>query len=149
MKSTIKGTAAIIINATVAEVWEALTDPAIIRQYFFGTETITDWKPGHSIRFRGEWQGRLYEDKGTILDIVKHRLIKYSYWSSMSGIEDKPENYMIVTYELSGRDGNVKLQVTQENIPNENMKEQSIENWKIVLIGLRELLEDKFKPAGQ
>jgi uncharacterized protein YndB with AHSA1/START domain len=149
MKSTIKGTAVIIINATIAEVWEALTDPVIIRQYFFGTETLTDWKPGHSIKFRGEWQGRRYEDKGTILDIVKHKLIKYSYWSSMSGIEDKPENYVIITYELNGRDGNVKLQVTQENIPNERMKEHSVENWKVVLKSLQELLEDKFKPAGQ
>lgn len=149
MKSSIKGTAATIINATIAEVWEALTDPAIIKQYFFGTDTVTDWKPGHSIQFSGEWQGRRYQDKGTVLDIVKNKLIKYSYWSSMSGIEDKPENYVIVTYEISGKNGNVKLTITQENIPDEKMKEHSIENWKNVLYSLKELLEDKFKPAGQ
>ena len=59
----------------------------------------------------------------------------------MSGIEDKPENYVVITYELSGEDGNVNLSVLQENIPDEKMKEHSEENWKKVLSGLKKLLE--------
>lgn len=149
MKSNIKGRATVNIQATIAEVWDALTKPEIIKQYFFGTNTVTDWKPGHAIKFTGEWQGKKYEDKGTILDIVKNRLIKYSYWSSMSGIEDKPENYVIVTYEISGKDNNVNLSILQENIPDQKMKEHSEENWQKVLQALKGLLEDKLKPAGQ
>jgi hypothetical protein len=33
--------------------------------------------------------------------------------------------------------------VTQENIPDEKMKEHSIENWKKVLDGLRKVVEEK------
>jgi uncharacterized protein YndB with AHSA1/START domain len=141
MKSNIKGQAGINIHASISNVWDALTKPEIIKQYFFGTNTITDWKSGSPIKFKGEWQGKSYEDKGTILDIQKNKLIKYDYWSSMSGIEDKPENYVIVTYQLSGEDGNVNLTIVQENIPDEKTKTHSEENWNKVLQGLKKVVE--------
>ena len=94
MKNNITGRVSIKINAPAARVWEALTTPAIIKQYFFGTTAISHWKVGSPIVFKGEWKGKEYEDKGTILDIVPNRLFRYSYWSSMSGIEDKPEKIL-------------------------------------------------------
>ena len=149
MKSNIKGYVSVNVRATREEVWDALTKPEIIKQYFFGTNTQTDWKPGHAIRFTGEWQGKTYEDKGTVLDIEKYNLIKYSYWSSMSGIEDQPENYAILTYEITGEDDNITVSVLQENIPDEKMKAHSEENWNKVLQGLKNLLEKKLKPADR
>jgi len=133
------------INATIAEVWQALTNPALIKKYFFGTNTETDWQPGHPIKFSGEWQGKTYEDKGTVLKFEENRRVSYSYWSSMSGIEDKPENYVIVTYEIGGEDGDVEVKVIQENIPDEKMKAHSEENWKKVLHDLKEMVEEKEK----
>ena len=149
MKSNIKGNVSVNIRATREEVWDALTKPEIIKQYFFGTNTQTDWKPGHAIKFTGEWQGKTYEDKGTVLDIEKYKLIKYSYWSSISGIEDKPENYAILTYEITGEDDDITVSVLQENIPDEKMKAHSEENWNKVLQGLKNLLEKKLKPADR
>ena len=143
MKNKIFGKAGIRINSSVEAVWNALTDPELIKQYFFGTDTKTDWKPGSPITFSGEWQGKKYEDKGTIIDVQPKKLIKYSYWSEMSGIENKPENYVVITYELSEENGKTGLMITQENIPTEEMKEHSIENWKKVLNNLKELLEKK------
>ncbi len=141
MKSNISAKVKTNINAPLSKVWDALTKPEIIKQYFFGTDTATTWEKGTPITFTGEWEGKSYKDKGTILDVQKNKLIKYSYWSSMSGIEDKPENYVIVTYELSGNDKNVELSITQENIPDEKMKEHSSENWKKVLNDLKKLVE--------
>ena len=142
MKSDIKAQVSINIHASISNVWEALTNPEIIKKYFFGTNTITDWKVGRPIKFKGEWEGKTYEDKGTILEIQKNKLIKYDYWSSMSGIEDKPENYVIVTYQLSGGDENVNLSVLQENIPDEKMKAHSEQNWNKVLDGLKTVVEE-------
>jgi uncharacterized protein YndB with AHSA1/START domain len=143
MKSNIKAQVSINIHASISNVWEALTKTEIIKQYFFGTNTITDWKVGSPIKFKGEWEGKSYEDKGTILEMKKNKLIKYSYWSSMSGIEDKPENYVIVTYQLSGDNENVSLTVLQENIPDEKTKAHSEENWNKVLQGLKKVVEKK------
>ena len=141
MKNDIKAETSIKIQATIREVWEALTNPELIKKYLFGTNTITDWEVGSPIRFTGEWEGKTYEDKGTILGIQNNKLLKYDYWSSMSGIEDKPENYVIVTFLLTGADNDVTLSVTQENIPDEKMKEHSAENWKMVLDNLKKFVE--------
>lgn len=141
MKSNITGRAAITMNAPASKVWEALTTPAIIKQYFFGTDAISDWKVGSPLIFKGEWQGKKYQDKGTILESVPNKLFKYSYWSSMSGKEDKPENYVNVTYLLSQKDNATTLTITQENIADEKTKEHSEANWKKVLEDLKKLLE--------
>ena|ERR1700744_3737656 len=141
MKNNIKAEVEININAPISKIWDALTRPEIIKQYFFGTDTVTDWKVGHPIIFKGEWQGKTYQDKGTILDVQKNKLIKYNYWSSMSGIEDKPENYVVITQEIKGEDNKAVLSLTQENIPDEKMKEHSAENWKKVLNGLKQIVE--------
>ena len=141
MKNNITGKVSTNIKAPVSKVWEALTTPEIIKQYLFGTDTITDWKAGSPIIFRGEWEGKSYQDKGTILAIVKNKLLKYDYWSSMSGIEDKPENYMVISFELSGNAHNTDLVLTQENIPDEKTKNHSAENWKKVLEDMKKILE--------
>jgi len=44
----------------------------------------------------------------------------------MSGIEDKPENYVTITYTLTEKGHKTKLLITQENIPDE--KQNSIQN---------------------
>src|SRR5258706_11981704 len=141
MKNNITGKAGININASAGKVWEALTTPSIIKQYFFGTNAISDWKVGSPLIFKGTWEGKKYEDKGMILDKIPQKLFRYSYWSSMSGIEDKRENYVTITYQLSESDNQTMLTVTQENIPDEKTKKHSEENWNKVLRELRQLLE--------
>ena len=42
MKNNITGRVEMDIKAPVSKVWDALTMPEIIKQYFFGTETYTD-----------------------------------------------------------------------------------------------------------
>src|SRR5688572_1862425 len=100
MKNQLTGRASVTIDAPVSKVWEALTTPELIKKYFFGTNAISDWKEGSPLIFKGEWEGKSYEDKGVILKSVPNKIFKYNYWSSMSGIEDKPENYVTITYNL-------------------------------------------------
>jgi len=52
MKHDLVVSESIDINAEPSKVWDALTDPAIIKKYLFGTETITDWMVGSEIIFR-------------------------------------------------------------------------------------------------
>ncbi len=144
MKSNITGKTSITINADVSKVWKALTTPEMIKQYFFGTDAVSDWKAGSPIIFKGEWKGKHYEDKGTILKVVPNQLFKYTYWSSMSGIEDKPENYVDITYELSEANDHTTLSIIQQNIPDEKTKAHAEENWKKVLAHLKQLLEKEY-----
>ena len=142
MKNDITGKVSIHINATTDKVWEALTTPETIKKYFFDTDAISDWKVGSPLIFKGEWQGKKYEDKGTILENIPGKTFQYDYWSSMSGIEDKQENYLIITYSLVKKDDGTDLTITQENIQDEKTKAHSEQNWTKVITDLKNLLEE-------
>jgi uncharacterized protein YndB with AHSA1/START domain len=134
-------TTSIEINADKAKVWDALTNPEKIKIYLFGTETLTDWKTGSEIVFQGEYQGHQYKDKGTILDIKQDELLQYTYWSGFSGLEDKPENYSLVSYKLETANGKTLLTLTQIGFANEDAQQHSQTNWANVLQQIKQLTE--------
>jgi uncharacterized protein YndB with AHSA1/START domain len=131
----------VIINAPTSKVWEALVTPEWIKQYLFGTNTISDWKVGRPIVFTGTWEGKEYKDKGTILKFEKEKVFQYSYWSGFSGLPDVPENYSIITFELSSHAGQTTLSLTQNNFVDEKSLEHSGKNWEGVLQTMKGLLE--------
>lgn len=133
--------AGIEIDTSVSRVWQALTDPVMIKQYLFGTDTVSDWKKGSSITYKGEWEGKQYEDKGTIVDIVPERLLHTTYWSSMGGKEDKPENYNDVIYEVKPDGDKTIVTIVQDNIDDQAGVKHMEENWGIVLRGMKKLIE--------
>jgi uncharacterized protein YndB with AHSA1/START domain len=132
----------IVIHAGAARVWEALTDPKAIQQYLFGTEVITDWKVGSPVIYRGVWEGKTYEDKGKVLQNEPGRLLVSTYWSSMSGIPDRPENYQTVRYELAPENGGTRVTVVQDNNDSQESADHSAQNWKMVLEGMKKVVEE-------
>jgi len=81
------------IEASGADVWDALVNPATAKAYFFGAEVHSDWKEGSPITFTGEFNGNSYHEKGTILQCQPQRLLQYSHWSDLEQLPDLPENY--------------------------------------------------------
>jgi uncharacterized protein YndB with AHSA1/START domain len=141
MKNTLIARAHITISAPIAKVWDALVNPEMIRQYLFGTNTVSDWKEGSPIVWKGEWEGKPYEDKGVILQLKPERLLQYSHFSPLSGQSDVPENYHTVTIELSSEEKGTLIQLSQDNNSTEEDREHSEKNWGMVLTGLKKLLE--------
>jgi uncharacterized protein YndB with AHSA1/START domain len=141
MKDTFIAKATITIDAPASMVWDALTKPELIKRYLFGTQVTTDWKVGSPITYKGEWQGKAYEDKGQILQIEPGKLIVSTYWSPLSGLPDIPENYKTVRYELSSSAEGTSLTVIQDNNDTRDEADHSEENWNLVLEGLKKLLE--------
>src|SRR5687768_6475960 len=143
MHNNLTAKAAVDIQAPASAVWKALVTPELIKQYLFGTETKTDWKPGSPITFTGQWEGKSYEDKGTILANEKEKRLQYSYWSSFSSLPDVPENYATVTFDLEPQGNNTRLQLTQDNCASEESRQHSEQNWSMVLKSIKEMLETK------
>jgi uncharacterized protein YndB with AHSA1/START domain len=129
------------INVPIAKVWDALTNPETIKQYMFGTNVFSDWKEGSPIVWKGEWQGKAYEDKGVILKIQPERMLQYSHFSPLSGQPDVPENYHTVTIELTGEDAHTFISLSQDNNQTQQDREHSEKNWSMMLVGLKKLLE--------
>lgn len=143
MKQGLTAKQSIELKASTSEVWKMLTDPEEIKKYFFGTTAISKWKEGSSIVFKGEWEGKTYEDKGIIIELIPERKLKYTYWSSFSGTEDKEENYANVCYSLTPGERGTLLEITQDGIETEERKNESESNWKFVLDNMAELLQTK------
>jgi uncharacterized protein YndB with AHSA1/START domain len=141
MTANLVARANITVHTPASKVWEALTDPQIIKQYFFGSNIVTDWKIGSPIYYRGEWQGRAYEDKGTVLDFQPGKRLVTTHWSPLAGVPDVPENYHTVTYLLREHDGDTEVTIEQDHNASEEEKLHSEQNWNMVLSGLKKLLE--------
>ena len=133
--------AGIAIDAPVSRVWDALTDPDLIRQYLFGTKVTTDWQVGSPITYEGTWEGKAYKDKGKVLQVEPGKLLVSTFWSSLSGLPDIPESYQTVRYELAAEASGTRLTITQENNATLEDANHSEQNWKIVLDGIKKLLE--------
>ena len=129
------------IHAPVSKVWQALVNPEIIKQYLFNTQVVSDWKVGSPITYKGEWEGKSFEDKGEILEIEPERILKSTHWSPLSGVPDIPENYHTVTYTLLEKGDSTEVTITQDNNASEEEKTHSEKNWQTVLKGMKKLLE--------
>jgi uncharacterized protein YndB with AHSA1/START domain len=141
MNRNLKLTVSENIDAPAAVVWNALTDSETISKFMWGTHAKSDWKVGSPLTFEGVWEGKAYHEKGTILEIQKDKLMKYSYLTA--GIEDVPENYSIITYQLSSDNGTTKMTVTQEGATDEKSLEHSKQGWTSILGNLKNVVEKK------
>jgi len=134
--------ASITIDAPKEEVWRALVDPASIKHYMFGTTVVSDWRQGSPIVWKGEWKGKAYEDKGTILTLDRDRRLRYSHFSPLSGLADAPENYHTVTIDLQEEGGRTHVSLAQDNNPTDETRAHSEKNWDTMLAGLKKFVEE-------
>ena len=129
------------IHAPVPRVWAAIARPEQVKKYFFGTDMLTSWQPGTPIVFRGEWEGKAYEDKGRVLKFEPEKMLEYDYHSSWSDLPDLPENYQIIRYHLKPKGAGAVLTITQRNIDTLEKKLHSARNWAALMKEMKKLLE--------
>ncbi len=97
------------------------------------------WK---SYYHSGVRDGKPYEDKGTILELVKERTLKYNYWSNFSDIKDEPTNYVNIICSLSEQNGKTVFALTQDNLKTKEAHDQSEKNWGMIFTRIKEMLEE-------
>ena len=139
----------IAINATASIVWDALTNPEQTRKYMFGCETVSDWKQGSFLEWKGNHEGKaMVFVKGNIADIIPEKLLAYTVIDPNSTIEDIPENYLTVTYDLKEQEEETILTVTQgdyskvaDSEKRYNEAYNNGEGWNPILIQIKSLAE--------
>jgi len=141
MNTNLIARASITINPPNAKVWDALVNPEAIKEYMFGTHAVSDWQEGSPIVWKGEWQGKPYEDKGAILQLKPGRTLQYSHFSPLSGLPDNPDSYHTVTIELSGEGTETHVALAQDKNSTEEEREHSEKNWEMMLTSLKKSVE--------
>ena len=129
------------IDAGQGTVWRALTDPEQVSAWMMGAEVSTDWQVGSPITWRGEMDGRGYEDKGEVLEVDEPNLLSMTHYSPLMGQADEPENYHTVVYRLSGGDGPTTVALTQDGNDSAEQAEQFSANWQGMLEALKSTVE--------
>lgn len=141
MPTNLVATSTITIDAPADRVWEVITDPAAVKEFMFGADLETDWTEGSPIAWRGEWEGKPYEDKGEILEVDPGRKLVHTHFSPLGGQEDMPENYHTLTWTLEGQDGATVLTLSQDNNASEDAAEHSKGMWDMLVADVKKIAE--------
>jgi uncharacterized protein YndB with AHSA1/START domain len=133
------------IDAPVETLWKVLTDSEFIRQYMFGCNAETDWKPGSPLLWRGAADGKVYV-KGNVVSIERPHRLAYTIFDPHSTIKDIPSNYLTMTYELKQRNGRASvLEITQGDFSvvedGAGRYQHSLDGDDSVLTGIKKLAE--------
>jgi uncharacterized protein YndB with AHSA1/START domain len=144
MTETFSAAESIELDAPPDRVWQALVDPDLVARYMHGTSVETSWQVGDPIVWRGEWQGKPYEDKGEVLAFEPPRRLSVTHWSPLTGEPDEPANYHHVTYEVDGLgDDRSRLTLTHGNSPSQEAADAMVENgWRPMLQSLQQVAEE-------
>ena len=127
------------IRTTPEKLWSALTDANQMKEYWFGMQIKTEWKPG------AEWRmlfpdGRV-ADMGEILDLERPKRIRLK-WRNEFKPELKAEGFSVCTFEIEPVGGAVRLTITHtmERAESKFIKAVS-SGWPKILSNLKSLLE--------
>ena len=118
----------------------------MVKQYFFGSNQKTDWKVGSQIIWTGEYEGTTYVDKGVVLEYLPNEKLSYSYLSSLSGLEDKSENYLLVAYEVKpGTQTDTKVRLRGKGVPSLRNKDTRGDHYVTLVVKVPDKLSQEAK----
>jgi uncharacterized protein YndB with AHSA1/START domain len=134
----------ILINSDPATIWKTLTKPELMKQWMgepeMGIEIQTDWKVNNPIIISG-YHHIKFENKGAVLQYDLNRTLKYSHLSSISHLEDKPDNYSIIEFEITPFEGQTMLALTISNFPTEIICKHLSFYWRTTVEKIKILVE--------
>jgi uncharacterized protein YndB with AHSA1/START domain len=131
----------IYINASTQKVWDILTKPEFVKLWQYGSDLLTTWEIGSDIKFRTEWEGKVFEQWGKVLEVIPTQKVKYSLFAPGPDLEDKPENYFVMSYVLTDENGQTKLEIIQEDSRPNAVQEEPQGEENPVLKSLKEIAE--------
>lgn len=129
------------IDASPDTVWALLTQRGPDPDIMFGAEIVSDWRVGSPIRWKGEWEGKEFEDKGEVVEIDPPTRLVVTHFSPMSGDEDVPENYHRLSYDLEPAGDGTRVTLEQDGNRTPEAAEHSTANWQTMLDGLKKAAE--------
>jgi uncharacterized protein YndB with AHSA1/START domain/DNA-binding transcriptional ArsR family regulator len=124
------------IHANAEQVWQALTDADLTARYW-GHANISDWQPGSA------WEHQRVDGSGAV-DVTGHVITAEPPTRLVITFEDSPDTPRepsVVTFLVEPHHDIVRLTVTHENLPDQDMLNGISNGWPAVLANLKSLLE--------
>ena len=126
------------IRAGAEQVWQALTDADLTARYW-GHANVSDWQPGSA------WEHQRVDGSGAV-DVVGKVITADPPTRLVITFDDAPDaesprEPSIVAFLVEPHQDIVRLTVTHENLPNQEMLTGISQGWPAVLANLKSLLE--------
>ena len=130
------------IGAAPDRVWQALTDGALSRQYWYGRRVESDWKVGSTVTFWYDADGEeAVSDRGIVLESKPPRHLSYTFHVEFID-ELKDEHPSRVTFDLEPVGEETKLTLTHDEFePKSQALEGCRAGWPVILSSLKSLVE--------
>ena len=126
------------IHAPVKRVWQALTRPADVAKWMMGAKVESDWTPGAPITWRGEYDGKPFEDTGEVIEVEPGKRLKHTHASGSAGPDATPN---VLTWTLAGDDDATRLTLVQSGATSQKEAEAFRKNWSAMLDALKDVAE--------
>jgi uncharacterized protein YndB with AHSA1/START domain len=99
-----------VFDSTVQKVWEAITDPHQMRQWFFEQMGSFKAEVGFSTEFDVSFDGKHFIHQWNVTEVVPQKRIAYDWrYAGYSGVST-------VTWELTSENRQCKLELTVEGL---------------------------------
>jgi len=124
------------IRSTPAKIWSAITTPEFMRQYWFGQQFETDWKPGSPLKL-------LYKDgssavSGKVVEFDREKRLVMTWLDERK--DEVPTRCVIELEQVEG--GAVKLTILHTSDADNSQTIVAVSGgWPRVLSNLKSLLE--------
>lgn len=134
----------VIINAPVANTWQALTEPELMKQWMFedAIEIVTDWKIGSPILIKGHLHEVAFENTGRVLQFEPYKTLSYEHLSSLSKLPDEPANYSVLEFKLEATAHQTHLILILSNFPTESIYKHLKFYWETTMGIVKKFAEE-------
>lgn len=135
------------INASAAAVWEALTQPELMKTWMSESaiEIVTTWEVGSLITINADAISfkTAFTNTGVVLQFEKDHVLEYSHLSSLSRLPDLPENYTLIKFTLQQEEDYTLLELNLGNFPTESHYKHIDFYWAVTLEVLKRFVEER------
>ncbi len=129
----------VYIRTTKEKLWQAITDPAFTRRYYYDTAVESDWKVGSPITYRSADHQAVLDGKILAIEPGKKLVTTFVMAMDPEAKKDRPSR---VTFEIEPLGEVCKLTLVHDDFDGETRTFKSVESgWTPVLSGLKTLLE--------
>jgi uncharacterized protein YndB with AHSA1/START domain len=128
------------IRASQEEVWDAITDPAIVAKFFFGAQVESTYEVGSKLRSVSPDGSDTWGDN-TILEWDPPRRLVHT-WRSLYDPVMAAEPESRVTWEIEPMaDGVAKLTLVHDRLDASPRTAASVRGWSYILSNLKTVME--------
>jgi uncharacterized protein YndB with AHSA1/START domain len=134
------------LNTPVNAVWEALTQPELMKSWMSDSEIeiVTTWEVGSPIIINAQEVSykTAFKNTGVVLQFAKDHVLEYSHLSSLSRLPDEADNYTLIRFTLQQEDDHTLLELDLSNFPTESHYKHIDFYWTVTLEVLKRFVEE-------